>query len=125
MQKLLLLYLIILSGVTFLLIPAPTSEPIDFFLFSDTKLQPATYIYFWFEKIIVCILAYLLATEEKQYKFELQAFFWLMVADAVDYGLSYGGLWFRIGSIPVTMNIFKSLVFGLVILRAWSKQLTQ
>lgn len=138
MSKLLLLLTIILTGIVFLVIPfdpIPLKEItvngvvyiqkdnpnlISFFPFSSVKLYPKTYIYFIFEKLIVIVLAYMIAADERQFKFETKVFFWLMVADLFDYLLSYGAVWISIG-VPVSMNIVKTLIFGLVILRAWIK----
>lgn len=122
MIKLLLLYAAILTGVTFLVIP-DTIQPIDYFLFSDIKLYLKTYVYFIFEKLIVLVLAYIVAAEERQFRFETQVFFWLMVADLFDYLLSYGAIWFTVGVVPISMNVVKALVFGVVILQAWKKSI--
>src|SRR5688572_16652205 len=112
MQKLILLYVIILMGIVFLKIPfdpIPLKEIVvdgvtyvqkdnpnlkAFFWLSDIKLYPKTYIYFIFEKLIVIFLAYFVVSEEKIYRFEVKVFFWLMVADLFDYLLSYGSIWF-------------------------------
>jgi hypothetical protein len=122
MGKLILLYTTILTGVVFLLVP-DTIKPINYFPFYGVEMYLKTYIYFIFEKLIVIALAYIIASEEHKYKQETQIFFWLMVADLVDYLLTYSWVWFRIGSFPVSMNIIKTLIFGFVILRAWNKSI--
>lgn len=121
MIRLVLLYAVILTGIVFLIIPPAKGEPMDYFLFSDVKLYRDTYIYFWFEKLIVCALAFIIASHERQYREATRIFFWLMVADAIDYGLTYGGVWFNIGNLPITMNILKTIIFGLVILHEWKR----
>ena len=120
MGKLILLYATILTGIVFLIVP-DTVKPINYFPFFGVELYLKTYIYFIFEKLIVITLAYVIAIEAKQYRQETQIFFWLMVVDLIDYLLTYSWVWFRVGAFPVSMNIIKTFVFGIVILKAWSK----
>lgn len=120
MTKLILLYTTILTGIVFLMLP-DTVKPVNYFPFYGVEMYLKTYIYFIFEKLIVIVLAYIIAAEEHQFKQETKIFFWLMVADLIDYLLTYSWVWFRVGTFPVSMNIVKTLVFGFVILRAWIK----
>lgn len=121
MSKLWLLYSIFLVGIIFLLIPDKT-EPRDWFLFSDMKLYPATYIYFIVEKMTAIIFCYFIVIETKTYHEAIRIFFLLVVADLADFLLTYGSVWFSIGNFPVTFNIIKVGVFGLVILNEiWKK----
>jgi hypothetical protein len=98
---------------------APATEPTDWFLFSDMKLTLKTHIYFMCEKIIMIILSWIIAAESRTYRGALQVFFWLMVVDFVDYLLSYGSIWFRLAGFPVSMNIVKCIVFGIVVSNEW------
>lgn len=95
------------------------SEPTDWFLFSDMQLTGQTHAYFIGEKITLIILAYIIAVESVTYRQAMQVFLWLMVIDFADYLICYNAVWFYYGSFPVSMNIVKGLVFGLVILSEW------
>jgi len=117
MIKLILLYITLLTGIVFLIIPE-TTEAKDYFLFSDMKLYFGTYVYFIFEKLILIVLAYVIAADETVYRKEVQVFFYLMLADLFDFVLTYNSIWFHIG-IPVSMNILKAIIFGIVITKAW------
>jgi hypothetical protein len=120
MLKLLLLYCTFLIGIVFLLLPMGNT-PVDWFLFSDMELTAHTHVYFIGERVTLIILAYIIAAESVKYRQATWVFFWLMVGDLVDYCLSYNAVWFYCGSIPVSMNVVKGLVFGLVIINEWRK----
>ena len=121
MGKLLLLYSTLLFGLIFLIIP-DWYTPYDFFLFSDMKISGANFIYLVGERSVLIILAYIIVSESKEYDDALWVFFYLMVADLIDFILSYNSLWFSIGNFPVSMNIVKAFVFGGVILNeGWKK----
>lgn len=122
MSKLLLLYATLVVGLIFLITPEPI-RTYDFFLFSEMKLYPSTYIYFICERLVLVILAGVIANEATEYRGALWIFFWLMVADVVDFLLNYNSVWFYVQSFPVSMNIMKSLIFGLVIFNIWTKGL--
>lgn len=104
----------------FLIMPEPIQEH-DYFLFSDMKLYPATYMYFIGEKVILIILGFVVVTEESEYREALKVFVYLLIADLVDFLLCYNEAWFTIGSFPVSMNVVKCIVFGLTILYTWVK----
>lgn len=121
MSKLFLLYSIFLAGFYFLIVPL-TLEPKDYFLFSDVQIYLQTHVYFIIEKFILVVLAYVVASEATEYRGALWVFFWLLVADSVDYIFSYGAVWFTIGAFPVSMNTLKVVIFGGVILKEiWMK----
>lgn len=122
MSKLLLLYLTFVIGLVFLFVPMK-QEMIDFFPLSDFKIYPVNYVYYICEKLIVIILAYVIAEESEKYRNELFIFLVLCIADMADYLLSYSSIWFHMGSIPVSMNTVKCFIFGLVILNAWIRTL--
>lgn len=122
MSKLLLLYSTILVSLVFLLVPA--NDVTMGFLFSDMMVTVEYYIFSIFEKFVLIILAYIIANESTEYRNAVWIFFWLMVADLVDYLLTYSDIWFSIDELPVSMNILKSLIFGVAILHAyiWEKR---
>lgn len=108
-------------SMVFLILPDGLS-PRDYFIFSEMKLYPATYIYFLLEKITVIILAYIIANESTEYRTAIWVFFWLLCADAVDFALSYNTVWVNLDGFPVSMNILKVVVFIVAILRElWKK----
>ena len=117
MSKVLLIFLTFVLGLTYLI--APTTDSMDWFLFSDMKLTLKTHVYFICEKVIVIILAWIIAAESRAYRGVLQVFFWLVVVDLLDYLLSYGSIWFYLWGFPVSMNILKVVIFGIVIAKAW------
>lgn len=118
MIKLILLYCILLTGMVFLIIPETGTH--QYFLYSEVKMSLKTYVYFIFEKLILIVLAYLIASEEKTYRYEVQIFFFIMVFDFLDFMLTYNSIWFRVG-FPMSMNILKMVVFGVITLRAWMR----
>lgn len=118
MSKLILLYLTIIIGLFFLIAPEPVYT-YDFFPFSDMKLYPATYVYFICERLVLVILSGIIYNEATEYRPELRVFFFLMCADVVDFLLTYNGIWFDIKSLPISMNVAASVIFGLTILNAW------
>lgn len=124
MSKLVLLYLTFVLGLVFLLVPMKR-EMMDFFPFSDFEIYPVNHVYYICEKLIVIILAYIIATEATEYRKPLFIFLVLCIADLADYLLSYSAVWFRIGEFPVSMNIMKCILFGLTILNAWTRTLSK
>lgn len=121
MSKLLLLFLTFVFGLVFVIIPQ--TEPRDWFLFSEMKLTLATHMYFICEKLVLIVLAYIIAAEERNYRRAVQIFFWLLVVDLVDYFLTYGSIWFKLGGFPVSMNTVKVIIFGIVISKEWYKSI--
>lgn len=113
-MKYVLLYITLILGLMYVMIPR--TEPVDFFLFSDMKLSLATHVYFIGEKLVLIILAYILYCEDKS-EF-IKAFLVLMVADLVDYLLTYNSIWFTF-VIPISMNVCKVIIFSLLILKQW------
>ncbi len=121
MKKLLLLYCSLTIGLIYLIVP--NTDPFNWFVFSDMELTLKTHLYFICEKVILIILAYVLLDQENKYRQALWVFFWLMVVDLVDYIASYNSIWFHAGGFPMSMNILKSIIFGLVIFREWMQRL--
>lgn len=124
MSKLLLLFLTVIFGLVFVLLPN-TGIREDFFLFADMKLSLETHLYFICEHFVLIILSYIIYNEATEYKNALFIFFLLMVGDMVDYCLTYNGVWFRINEFPISMNIVKAFLFGGVILNEGWKKLTK
>lgn len=113
-----LIFLSLVLGLVFLVLP--TTEPKDFFLFSEMKLTFQTHVYFICEKLVLVILAYVISLMETKYPYSIRIFFWLTVADLTDYLLSYNSIWFTAG-IPISMNVLKCLIFGLTLFHEWTK----
>lgn len=108
-----ILLLTLMVGPLFLVIPDyQDGRPIDFFLFSDQKLTFQTWLYFLSEHLTVCLLAWLIKANVKGAIWPLIAcYFWLEIADTVDYLLTYNSVWFHVASIPISMNVVKVLIF--------------
>lgn len=120
MWRLILLYCTFVFGLLFLVTPDYT-RTVTPFLFSDMQLSLATHIYFICEKLTMVILAYVIYNEATTYRSALLIFLLLIVADLADYLLSYSSIWFSVGTIPVSINTVKCLIFGLTILYTWTK----
>lgn len=87
----------------------------DYFPLYDIKLTFQTYVYFICEHLTFIVLTYIIASEARKYRQALTVFFYLQVLDLVDYLLTYNTTWFKIGSIPITMNSLSFLIFGLFV----------
>lgn len=68
-------------------------------------------------------MAGIIWNEATEYRDEIKIFVLLLVADFIDYLLTYNTAWFHIGEFPISMNIAKSTIFGLTILNAWIRTL--
>lgn len=87
------------------------------FPFDDMVVSLEFYVYCLCEKLAFIILSYMLAVESVKYGTVLWVFFWLMVADLVDFILIYNNDWAWIGNFAVTLNNVAAFVFAFVILR--------
>lgn len=120
MSKLILLYLTFIVAVLFVLVPS--NNIVVKFPLSDMTVSLEYYIYSIFERSILIVLCYIIASEATEYRSAIWIFFCLVVVDLVDFLLCYNSVWFYLGIVPVSMNIVKSFVFGGVILNeAWKK----
>lgn len=121
MSKLLLLFLTFVVGLIFLL---PNDGPvINFYPFSDMAITLTQHVYFIGEKLVLIILAGIIANEATEYRRATWIFFLLVVVDLVDFLCCYNSVWFYLGGFPVSMNIVKCIVFGLTILSEWIRTL--
>jgi hypothetical protein len=87
MNKLYLILLTLAFSTIFLL--TPTTEPIDFFPFSDQMLTFEMWLYFLFERLIVVILALVILLDSTEFKNSLTVFLWIEIMDTVFYLLFY------------------------------------
>lgn len=121
MSKLLLFYVTgIVAKMLFLIVP--NNDVTVGYLFSDMTVSLEFYIWSLFEKLFLIALAYVVANEATEYREALHIFLWLVIADTADMLLSYNSIWFHIGTLPVSMNTLSVFVFGLVILKEWTKK---
>lgn len=121
MIKLALLYLTILASLVFTLVPSGYKYG---FPLSDMIVSLEYYIYSIYEFIVIIILTGVIASDAIKYRFALWVFFGLMVADLIDWIICYNEIWFNVGQILVSMNILKSIIFGIIILNELWKQRT-
>lgn len=126
MSKLLLLLLALVFGIVFEVAPKwdgvtyMTPDPFLFYAFpKEQGIAYQTWVYMICEYLITMIFIGIIAQEAKEYRFAIWVFFWLVVIDLGDYLLTYNSIWFKIGWLPVSMNILKVVIFGLVILKEW------
>lgn len=129
MSKLLLLYLTLILGLAFVVLPEwdgsfMNPDPFILFDFKIGGISYQTYIYMICEYFVSLILVGVIANEASEYRGALWVFFWLIVADLVDFLLTYNSVWFHYGSFPVSMNMVKVFVFGGVILNEWIQKLS-
>lgn len=116
--KLFILASVLIIGPLFLIVPDfMGGNPYDLFLFSDQQVTIQTHLYFFCEHVIIILLSYIIATEETRFKYPVRAFFWLQVADLVDYLLTYNSTWVNISGLPLSMNTLSIVIFGYVCLR--------
>lgn len=79
------------------------------FPYSQMILTPETWFYFFFEHVIVLILAVVIYLSSEKYKVALMTFVIISLVDTVDYCLTYGEPWW---SGPPTWNHIKVFLFG-------------
>ena len=117
MSKVVLLGLTILFGAVFLVIPESNNAPTyELFPFRDgAQINLQTYVYFIFEHFGWVALSFIVASEARTFKLSCKTFFWLQVADFVDYLLTYNTVWFHLGLLPISMNLAKVVIFGCVV----------
>jgi hypothetical protein len=124
MKRLLILFLLLLMGLTFELMPrwnGTFMEP-DPFPFYDFKYGGISWQTYWWmiaEKLSWIILVLVVVMDTNEYRRAAWIFFALSVCDLVDYLLFYNRVWLHFGSLPVSMNTVSAVVFGFVILREW------
>lgn len=106
MVRLLLMWVTLVFGCLFLFYK-PQGE--IGFPFDPMVLTTQTYLYFFFEKLIVFILAIVIIS--KEYRIAKVTFAIIAAVDVVDYVLFYGNM--RLGFI--TFNIAKVAIMGLAI----------
>lgn len=97
----------LLIGLVFQAIPYD-STPIDYFILADTKLPFKTWFYFLSEHLVLIALSYVIAWEAKKYVLSCKVFFFIQVADLIDYLLTYNTAWFDL----VSFNIVAVLLFA-------------
>lgn len=122
MSKLILLFLILVVRTVFTFVK-PTGITMSF-PFDDMVVSLEFYIYCLGEKLAFIILANMVAEESVKYRNVLWVFFWLMVADLVDFILIYNNEWALIGKFALTLNNIAAMIFAFVILKEllWEKR---
>lgn len=106
-MKLGLLFVCLLIGVIYQTIPYD-SEPLKLFVFSDVALPFKTWVYFVGEHLVLIMLGYIIASEEKYYTVAAKTFFFIQIADLADYLLTYNSNWLGF----ISFNVISFIVFG-------------
>lgn len=119
-MKLLFLYIVLLIWVGYEMVPYD-SIPLDMFPFSSTQLPFKTWLYFFLEHTGIIMLCYILAMEATTYRYATKVFFYLQVADLIDYVMTYNTQWFTFFGIPITFNILSAICFSFVILKEYDR----
>ena len=95
------------------IIPGGRSAPvIDFFLLSSATCTWQEYVYYAFEHLAWCYAFYFMYNEITTVRRELKWFFWISVADMIDYLLTYNSTW--VG--PISFNVVQILIIAYVII---------
>jgi len=97
----------LLIGLVFQAIPYD-STPLEMFPLSDDVIQFKTWFYFLAEHLVLIALSYVIAWEARKYVISCKVFFFIQVADLIDYLLTYNTAWFDL----VSFNIVAVLLFA-------------
>lgn len=114
MLKLILLFVVLLMGMVFTMLPSGTS--IIGFPFQDGEIRLIDYLYFLMEHIVTIIFAYIIYHESTNYKQPLKIFLVLMVLDMLDFTMTFNNPWVHVGGFAVSMNTVSVMVFGATII---------
>lgn len=124
MSKLILLFISLILGLVFVMLPDwdgsfMTPDPFPYFDFKIGGISYQTYAYMIAEYLVSLIFVGIIASDATKYRLSIWVFFWLVVADLIDYLLFYNAIWFYWGPVPVSMNTTKVFIFGLTIFYEW------
>lgn len=79
------------------------------FPFSDIVMPAENWFYYFFEHVILVLLALAIVSEATEFKFALWTFVCIQIIDTLDYALFYGQPWLK--GFP-SWNILKVFIFG-------------
>lgn len=79
------------------------------FLLSDQVLSIQTWLYFFFEHLVLILLAIVILDLEPKYRFAAIVFLCIQIIDTIDYMLTYGERWNKY--LP-SWNLIKCAVYG-------------
>lgn len=79
------------------------------FLFSKMVLTPELWFYYFFEHMVLVLLAIVILDLEPKYKFAAIVFLCIQIIDTIDYVLTYGERWNKY--LP-SWNLIKCAVYG-------------
>lgn len=97
----------LLLGVVYQSIPYDGAL-LEMFPFSEDVIPFKTWFYFVCEHLVLIALSYVIAWEAKKYVFSCKVFFFIQVADLIDYLLTYNTTWFNI----ISFNVVSVLLFA-------------
>lgn len=109
MSRLYLLFSTLVISVVHLMVP--DTDPIDFFPYSEMKTTLEWYVFYFCEHVILIVFALFIYMESDRYKTALCVFLLIQIADLIDFCLTYGFVWFRIGDYPIGFNLIKVVIF--------------
>lgn len=90
------------------------------FMYSDMVLSKENYAYFLFEHLNTLILSVVILISGKKFRFAYGVFVAIIVIDTIDYMLTYATPW---PFLPVSWNVIKVCIFGLVVIHEQWKSL--
>jgi hypothetical protein len=110
-MKRVFIFLILLLGVLFELIPYDGSN-LRGFILSDVTLPFKTHLYFLLEHFVLIMLSYIIYAESVKYRKTTFAFFLIQIFDLFDYFITYNSKWIGI----ISFNVISMIILGIVIL---------
>lgn len=130
-MKLILLFVCLILGLTYLAIPEGMTGTIGFFRIMYDGLDGVHYkgevsylykirfidwFYFVCEHLVMIILAYVILAESVKHRTALEIFLRIQVVDLIDYLITFNTGWFLLGNFIVTFNVVACLIFMLAII---------
>jgi hypothetical protein len=89
------------------------------FLLSKQQVHIETYVYYLWEHGVKAVLFHVIRVDSKSYIKVYNFLFWFQVADTFDYMMTYNETWFTVHGIPITCNVFGSVIGAVVILKEY------
>lgn len=129
-MKLILLFICLILGLTYLAIPEGMTGQIGFFrIMYDGmgehykgevsylyKIRFIDWFYFVCEHLVMIILAYVILAESMKHRAALKMFLFIQVADFIDYLITFNTGWFMVGNFIVSFNVVACIIFACAII---------
>jgi hypothetical protein len=117
MLKLILLFVALLMGMVFTMLPAGSS--VIGFPFNESEIRLIDYLYFLMEHVVIIIFSFIIYSEAQTYRQPLKIFMVLMILDMIDFTMTFNNPWFYLEGFAVSMNTVSVMVFGAAIIHSY------